>query len=184
MQGVRPRGIFPPSGRSSLLGAPDAASGPDTVIEGLANTLLEPLAARWRDTALGSSAAVWLAIVLLYIIAHPGAAVCAGSSAPWCRVAGARPVGPALLLLAAAGLVAATAFLAASAAPALFALLTSDSWIRGRRPVTWAGLLLVKWQYAKRKRIVKRFGEPAIVSASPPDLRFAERRTASFDGYI
>lgn len=123
------------------------------MIEGLAKAVVEPLAARWRATALGTSAALWLAAVLLHVLARPASGSCAGSHSPICRIAESGPAGPGLLLLAAVGAVVGTAFLAAGVTPGLYTALTTDDWLGRARPVRWAGEVLVRRHIRRRDRL-------------------------------
>ena len=123
------------------------------MIEGLAKAVMEPLAARWRNTALGTSLMLWLAALLVYVLTHPKATTCEGSRSLQCRIADTAAMGPALLLVAGFGAVIATAFLAAGIAPGLFTLLTVDSWRSGPAPAAWIGGLSVRLQTLGRSRL-------------------------------
>ncbi|MDX3866840.1 hypothetical protein [Streptomyces europaeiscabiei] len=124
------------------------------MIEGLAKAVVEPLAARWRNTALGTSLTLWLAALLVHVLSRPEAAKCAaGARSLPCRIADVDHIGPALLLVAGFATAIGTAFLAAGVAPGLFTLLTDDSWRAGPAPVAWAGSLLVRRHTRLRTRL-------------------------------
>ncbi|MGW5071070.1 hypothetical protein ACWEQJ_34280 [Streptomyces cyaneofuscatus] len=128
------------------------------MIEGLAKAVMEPLATRWRNTALGTSLTLWLAALLVYVLTHPGATTCQGSSSPQCRIAETAVIGPGLLLVAGIGAVISTAFLAAGLAPGLFTLLTADSWLSAPAPLAWIGAFSVRLQRFRRNRLMQFTG--------------------------
>ncbi|MFJ4008202.1 hypothetical protein [Streptomyces sp. NPDC090026] len=149
------------------------------MIEGLAKAVVEPLAARWRNTALGTSLVLWLAALLVYVLSRPKAAKCtAGARSLPCRIADIETIGPALLLVAGFGTAVSTAFLAAGVAPGLFTLLTADSWRAGPAPVAWAGSLLVRFQTHRRTRLSTFAGAAggSALAAVRRGARFAELR--------
>ncbi|MEU6402800.1 hypothetical protein [Streptomyces sp. NPDC046985] len=145
------------------------------MMESLVKPLIEPLTSRWREAALGASALVWLALALLYLLSHPCSAHCA-SAAPWRRIAESRAVGPGLLIVAAVALVVATAFLVSAAADLLFAVLCSDGWVRGRRPVLRLGARLLAVQSGRRRRYALRIGRPFVLTADETRFGVEDRR--------
>jgi hypothetical protein len=134
------------------------------VIEGLTAALSEPIANRWRNTALGTAVMLWVAFALLYADSHWEDSRCAGPTSLPCRLYRAEPVGPVLLLLAAVCLVALSAFLAAALAPRLLTLLTTDTWLGAPSALVRLGLLLVWWQGRRRDGLSRRFKELEKVS--------------------
>ncbi|MEV5400771.1 hypothetical protein AB0N26_32270 [Streptomyces cellulosae] len=134
------------------------------MIEGLAKTVIEPLAARWRTTALGTSLTLWLAAVLLYLSAYPESGRCTSSRGLVCRIAESGPAGPALLLLAGVGAVVSTAFLASGVAPGLYTALTSNDWRVRSRPVRELGERAVQRHIRRRDRL-------STAAAAEPGLR-------------
>ncbi|MET8904680.1 hypothetical protein [Streptomyces sp. NPDC004538] len=149
------------------------------MIEGLAKAVVEPLAARWRHIALGTSLVLWLGAVLVYVLARPKDTCGTSTTSLPCRIVDTESVGPALLLVTGFGVAVGTAFLAAGIAPGLFALLTADSWRSAPAPVAWAGDRLVQLQRHRRDRL-SRFaassgGSP--LAAVRRTARYAELRT-------
>lgn len=127
------------------------------MIEGLTAALGEPIARRWRSTALGTASALWVLFAFLYACSHLDRYRCSMQNTTLCRLYRAEPVGPALMLLTAVCVVAGSAFVVAALAPRLFALLTTDSWLSGPTGVVQLGLLLIRWQRARRARDERRF---------------------------
>jgi hypothetical protein len=148
------------------------------VIDGLTAALSGAITSRWRNTALGTVAAVWLVFAGLWAAAHPGAYHCAHRGTAACRLYEAQPVGSALILLIAVCAVAGSAFAAASLAPRLFALLTTDAWLRGPRPVVRIGLFLTRRQLARRDRLMRRFEAHDQSPGGYSQFGLAGRRTS------
>lgn len=150
------------------------------MIEGLAKAVLEPLAVRWRNTALGTSLALWFAALLVYLLSHPWATTCAtGARSLKCRIVDTGAIDPALLLLLVGfGTAVGTAFLAAGVAPGLFTLLSADSWRAGPAPVAWVGDQLIRFQARRRTRLstfVALSGGSALINTRR-SARYAQLR--------
>ncbi|WP_239336601.1 hypothetical protein [Frankia sp. CiP3] len=153
------------------------------MIEGLAKSLIEPLSAHWRNASLGAAASLWLTFALLFVLSHNGAADCARPGGPWCRVADNGSVGSGLILLAAAGLVIGTAFLAAGLAPGLVAAMTADFWICQPPPLSWVCRLSIRWQRGKRGRLAARCARLSSAAGSGNGFK-ARRKGAVYSQLI
>lgn len=146
----------------------------------LMGALAGPLLTRWRDAAVGSAAALWLAGILIYLLTHsPSTSDCASrrpNEGLWCRIAVHHPIGPWLLLLAAIVLVLATAVLFSAAAPLVLAIADGGAWAHRGGAFESVAAALAKWHLRRRGSLTERVKK---AKAQQPETVASDRRRAA-----